>query len=261
MSGQGHRAQNLNGDLIEPHTCIFPILKEIAPGNSQLVGTGFFITRFGHFVTAKHVILDVVDVRDEGSYRQHGFIHALHFVEGAKALVRHITRVSFHNTWDVAVGKMDFHVMNDTGQPLVNMVPRFTTETPREGSPVVTYAYPESDPVFGKGTASRFVPNYYSGEFLEESDKPRDSVIVAWPHFVTSINLKGGASGGPVFDEKGRVFGINCVGGLDDRSYMARVSELLPLIVPDCPVLDGKEQWTVLDLVKIGQITFDPRLS
>ena len=38
-------------------------------------------------------------------------MHALHFVVNTQVLVRHITNVSVHNTSDIAVGKMDYHVL------------------------------------------------------------------------------------------------------------------------------------------------------
>ena len=215
MADNQFRAQDLTGNTIEPHTCIFPILKEVAPNQSQLVGTGFFITMLGHFVTAKHVILAIIDPR---TGKQNAPIHAAHFVEGTKVLVRHITKVTINDNSDVAVGKMDYHVIDATGDPLMNRVPRFTTEIPPVGSSVITYAYPESDPEFVKGESSAFRPKYYSGVMIEHSQEPRDSRLVSWPHFRTSITLRGGASGGPVFDHQGRVFGINCVGS-DEPKY------------------------------------------
>ena len=75
------------GASVEPHTVIFPILKEVSSRETRLVGTGFFITTIGHFVTAKHVIADVYDIPNG---RQDGFIHALHFVTTDKYLIRHI---------------------------------------------------------------------------------------------------------------------------------------------------------------------------
>lgn len=39
-----------------------------------------------------------------------------------------------------------------------------------------------------------------------EDDNPR----IPYPHYETSILVASGASGGPVFDERGRVVGINC---------------------------------------------------
>src|SRR3989344_4522681 len=52
-------ARSLDGREIEPHTCVFPILKEVDSETNQMIGTGFFITNIGHFVTAKHVIEDI----------------------------------------------------------------------------------------------------------------------------------------------------------------------------------------------------------
>lgn len=145
------KAQDGSGSLISPHTVIFPILKEIGPNQTRLVGTGFFITKVGHFVTAKHVIQDVLDTSNG---TQHGFLHALHFVEDCKCLVRHITHVSVHNSSDLAVGKMDYHVVDATGEPLLNKACRLTTDVPAIGSMVCTYAYPESDRIFIKDKVS-----------------------------------------------------------------------------------------------------------
>ena len=79
-----------------------------------------------------------------------------------------------------------------------------------------------------------------------------------WPFYATTIDVKGGASGGPVYDYKGRVIGVNCVGGLSNLSYMARANELLELRVPEFPVNpsahpDGP---SVHELTQVGAIQF-----
>ena len=73
--------------------------------------------------------------------------------------------------------------------------------------------------------------------------------------------MHGGASGGPVVDQRGRVFGINSTGfqGMD-VSYVSRINELFPLS------LDVEESGTVRtlsipEIVNRGWITFDPRLD
>lgn len=249
-------ARDGSGALIEPHTCIFPIMKPVA-GGAKIVGTGFFVTMLGHFATAKHVVLDVIDPKTGA---QNGTLFAAHFVEGASVLIRNITKVSYHNHSDIAIGKMDFHVMKDSGKPLVNRVPTFTTTPPAVGSKVVTYAYPESDALFIPGESAGFRPMYYGGELIEHSEAPRDSVMVSWPHYATSINVLGGASGGPVFNDKGRVFAVNVVGGYEDLSYMARVAELADLDVPDFPppAVGQPAPRTVRDLVAAGHMLFKP---
>lgn len=248
-------ARTLDGQPFEPHTAIFPILRDECNGTNKLVGTGFFLTRLGHFVTAKHVIFDAID---PDSMVQHSTLHALHFVRGAEALVRHITKVSFHPYADVAVGKMDYHVNDADGTPLLNAVPRFTTEAPRIESRVVTYAYPQSSIRFSKGHGT-FQVGFYEGAFLAERESARDRVMVSWPHFETTIPLLGRASGGPAFDEHGRVFGINCVSGIGP-SYLGRIREILALRVPDFPGSNNPEGPTVQELAARRQIIFDPPL-
>jgi V8-like Glu-specific endopeptidase len=248
------KAVTKDGIEVEPQTAIFPILKEIGKGKNQMIGTGFFITKIGHFVTAKHVIEDVYDI---ASGVQTNPIHAVHFVEGAKILIRNITSISSHNNSDIVVGKMDYHTVDATGEPLFNKVPTFTITPPPINSPVVTFAYPETDKIFTKGESGAFRAGYYQGELLGHSETKRDSVMVSWPHYVTSIDVKGGASGGPVFDYLGRVIGVNCVSGIGDLSYMARAKELLDLRVPEFPMDNCHPEGPfVRELVETGVIKF-----
>ena len=242
-----------DGVEVEPQTVIFPILKEIGNNQHQMIGTGFFVTKIGHFVTAKHVIEDVYDIK---SKIQHNPIHAVHFVEGSKVLVRHITAISSHNSSDIVVGKMDYHVVDATEEPLFNKTPVFSLTPPPINSAVVTFAYPKTDKVLTKGNAGKISAGYYHGKMLEHSESMRDSVMVSWPHYITSIDLNGGASGGPVFDCYGRVIAINGVGGLDGLSYMARVAELLDLRVPEFPMEGAHPEGpTVKELINLKVIS------
>lgn len=250
------RSSLADGRSFDPHTAIFPILKEVRPGETRLVGTGFFLTTIGHFVTNKHVIMDVFD---SSSGQQRGFLHALHFVRGSEVLVRHITNVCCHDSSDLAVGKMDYHVLIDTGQPLKNAVPRFTTDIPSLGSTVITFSYPESDREFRHGESATLRPNCYSGEFKAHCEQARDKTLVTFPHFVSSTTLIGGASGGPVFDDKGRVFAVHSVGGMPDLSYAARIIDLLVLLVPEFS--STGQDLTVADLAKSKQIIFEPAID
>jgi S1-C subfamily serine protease len=83
MSTSRFTCRDGSGALVEPHTAIFPILKEVTHAKTRLVGTGFFITMLGHFVTAKHVVQDAFD---KVTGEQTGFLHAVHFVESSQIL-------------------------------------------------------------------------------------------------------------------------------------------------------------------------------
>jgi hypothetical protein len=134
-------ARTRNGTEFEPHTAVFPILVEEDAETSRLVGTGFFLSTIGHFITAKHVFEEAFDFE---SGRQIRPIHALHFVREAEVLVRAITKVCVTNNNDLAVARLDFHVDNATNQSLRNRVPRCTLEHPQPGSRIIHTHIPKA---------------------------------------------------------------------------------------------------------------------
>jgi hypothetical protein len=241
-----------DGTSVEPHTVVFPIFAQVSDEESRLVGTGFFLTTVGHFVTAKHVVSDILNEQGQG---RHGHLHIVHFVRGAEVLVRHVSEVVLLDDFDLAVGHTDFRVDTASGKPFKNRVPVLTTVSPPSGSAVVTLAYPETTPRAVRGTPGAFVATYYHGEFVRSSDLPRDANLVSWPYFETTLSTRGGTSGGPVFDARGRVFGVNCVGGITGLSHAGRIADILGLRLPKGP---GESSSTVLELAHQGAIAFDP---
>jgi hypothetical protein len=57
-----------------------------------------------------------------------------------------------------------------------------------------------------------FSAAYYEDRIEEYLPAGRDRVMLPGPCWRTSMTIHGGASGGPVFDERGRVFAINSTG-------------------------------------------------
>jgi hypothetical protein len=55
------RAIDGNENPIDPKYGVFPILKELSKGSLSVVRTGFYLTRYGMFITAKHVMDELVD--------------------------------------------------------------------------------------------------------------------------------------------------------------------------------------------------------
>lgn len=247
----------LDGQKMDASEGIIPILK-ISNGQLKLIGTGFFISLYGHFVTAKHVLMDALDE----SRRQKNPVHILQFPpEGF--LPRDVIRFSFNENYDVAIGEIEPHVHSATNQPVLNRVPILTAEVPEIGSNVVTCAYPETV-IDTSSSGMIFKAFYYDGTLEEHHLVARDSVMLPFPCYRTSIPLLGGASGGPVFDSKGRVFGVNCSGFGNDPpvSYISRGLEILELEIHDvklAPELEPRT-YSVRDLARLGHISFQPPL-
>src|SRR5690349_10613451 len=50
-----------NGNRGDPESAITPVFVQLEPGHLQVVGTGFYIARYGLFLTAKHVIEELAE--------------------------------------------------------------------------------------------------------------------------------------------------------------------------------------------------------
>jgi len=53
------------GGALSPLVGVVPVLKRIGDRRYAVVGTGFFVTRYGLFVTAKHVVSDITNSKGE----------------------------------------------------------------------------------------------------------------------------------------------------------------------------------------------------
>ena len=103
-----------------------------------------------------------------------------------------------------------------------------SNRTPSHGSLVTTYAYPENKDLDFRPPEN--VPeiraDYYAGKFLRDISNSENPNL-PYRHYETSILVKSGASGGPVFCE-GVVIGVNCRGwdfGNDDDA----LSSIIPV--------------------------------
>ena len=188
-------------------------------------------------MTARHVLEELVD--ESGSALGAGFV--IHLTGNESVHLRRILSASYLNPpgADVAVAQADNYGRRFPEDPLRNLRTQLSTEIPDDGAPVVTFAYPENDELdFRDEHASpTVVSDYYDGEFLEYVPASQNPAM-PYPHLATTIAVRSGASGGPLFSE-GRVVGINCRGwdfdGAEHEnanlSYMVPVSEVLDLKV------------------------------
>jgi hypothetical protein len=248
--GGPYTARTLDGHLFFDAAAIFPIWIEEIDSPPKLIGTGFFVTRFGHFLTAKHVLMEIYERQRPGF-----MFHMLD--DNQSALLRYIDTFSPHQTSDVALAALK-HPANY----VFNSVPQLTTECPTIGEQILTVAYDKDTcPAPGEYLIG---PKYMSGEFEEVHPERRDYSMLSFPCYRTSISIPGGASGGPVFDVRGRVFGINCTGyDGTDVSYLARVNEALPLTAAGMMFgpNDRPTDRSLLQLAATGHVVFVPPLA
>ena len=135
------------------------------------------------------------------------------------------------------MGQADNYLSKFPDKPLMNLRPTLSTRVPEVGSEVVTYVYPENDILdfTREGHMRVIASDYYEGQFLRHVTDLHNPFI-PYPHYETSIELKSAASGGPVFDSRGRVIGVNCRGW--DFGGAEHEGDNLSSIVPIVEVLN-----------------------
>lgn len=228
-SPAAYRFKTGDSATANPGYAIFPIVKLIEK-RVYLVGTGFFITTYGLFVTAKHVLFDAFD--DDGN-QKYGLC-VVQFVPNNIYYFRPVLRCSAHPVADITVGVAAPMSHNVTKQPLTNPIVTLDFGEKATGTEIMTYAYPKhSNVIVLQHQEIRFNSNFYDGYIKEYLPNGRDKVIPG-ACYRTNMHIHGGASGGPVYSPNGHVFGVNS-SGTDgtDISYISRVSDILPLRVDE----------------------------
>lgn len=244
-----------HGNVVDPETTIFPILKQDGDdGALHLIGTGFFIAENGIFATAKHVLLDVIDANGVQTHP----IVLVQFL-GGSYVIRPILRCTSHETADVSVGIAAPMNHNTLGTPLKNKILRLTQSVPAVGQPVSTYAYPKSVMKHGEIQELHFYPDFFAGVMQEYFPNGRDSVLMPGPCMQTSMYIHGGASGGPVFSPTGRVCGVNSTGfDDDDLSFVTPIHTIENLLLADVFIPTNKTgQVRVRELIDNSFISYE----
>lgn len=249
-------ATDQDGVHVEPSKAIFPILKMSKTGKYNLVGTGFFVGPEGIFATASHVIDEFI--ADDGS--ADGLPVIIQIIEGGSYVIRPISTINKHPIADICIGRVASMKSHTRGK-LKNPVVGLSAKVPDVGEVVVTYAYPRS--IFQPGEirqAGYLWGEFFKGEVQEHFLNGRDRVMLPGPCLQTSIFIHGGASGGPVFNSRGLVVGVNSTGYEDEGlSFITPLYLLKDLKVDGIKTsVDAKETFTtVAELLKFGMMTFD----
>lgn len=223
---------------------IFPICN-LKDGKFNFIGTGFFITVNGLFITAKHVL----DNED-------GPVYIVHFYEQGKYLLRPIVRASKSTESDFAVGLAANATSTSTGESLRNAILSLSSHAPSEGETVSTYAYPETEMNHSSTTTSiNFVPKWYSGPVIDHRQEGTGRVNS--PVLFAQVQNLGGCSGGPVFSERGDggVVGINSSAFAEDILVVSLTSALLNVVFFDLYIdAQHREYVTVQELIDLGHV-------
>lgn len=241
---------------INPMRVVFPIVSYDSSERIQLIGTGFFITTNGLFVTARHVLLDALDQKGRQKYP----IALFQFLDDNVYIPRPIVSCVYHSIADVTVGVAAS--VKWQGSPLKNPILGLTLVPPNINARVATYAYPKHKNVLGEDGRQilALAPTFYDGDLVAYFPKGRDSVLLPGPCYQTSITVHGGASGGPVFDQNGEVFGINSTGIMGaDISFVSNIKEIFDLAVDGVSIDGGPPRRTLVrDIAHARHIVVKP---
>ena len=177
---------NGNGKSIDPRSGVVPILKELSKGRLSVIGTGFYISRYGLFLTAKHVLDELV----LENKKEIGVGYICHSPDNKVVHLRRILSINLLEPADLAVGQSETYEIEYPDNPLMNMRCRLSTYQPSKGEELITYAYPVNKILdfTDKDNAPVISSNFYNGVFLHalgSSERP----YIQYPHYETSIEI------------------------------------------------------------------------
>jgi hypothetical protein len=263
---------------IDPQAGVVPILQHLGPRQLKVIGTGFYITRYGLFATAAHVLLELA----RGHHGKLAPAVIFHQLGNSQVCIRQIRTAFVSRTADAAIGYADNFMTKHPARPLENMRGKIVTRPPPTGARIVTYAYPENAVLdFRQPNVTPAVrSDYYEGDVLALVDDleaarrsaAKEYVSLPAPYLETSIDLRGGASGGPVCDPGAGIVGIcakswELPAGEPPLSYVTGSAHLLDIEIElDCvppqswefkKLPYGRKRATVRELGEWGHMLVD----
>lgn len=250
---EDYKSFDQDGNPVDLREAVFPILKFESDSQWKLIGTGFFITLNGIFLTAKHVLMDIIDDAEN----QKCAASILQLVDD-KYYLRNIIGFQIRDNVDVAYGiTAPFpasYPKNHNFNKRLSLCPTIANIN----ESVFTYAYPHHKIInMPDEHTFYFNPQIYPGTITEYFPNGRDKVMANFPCYATSIVVHGGASGGPVFNEDGYVIGINSTGMQGaDYSCATRIIDTFDLEIKNINIEGiGIVSKTIGQLMSMGIIS------
>lgn len=198
-------------------------------------GSGILISKNGYIVTNHHVIVNTSDIEVEFKYK--GEIKSFK----AKLIKSDIVN-------DLAIIKIDDPNFNN----LSNIPYNFKTRSSDVGSSVFALGYPMALSIMGKEI------KFTDGKISSKTGFKGDITT-----YQTTAPIQPGNSGGPLFDYKGNLIGINSSGldksVADNVSYSIKTSYILNLIdvLPESIPLPSSESLATKPLTEQVKILSD----
>jgi hypothetical protein len=225
---------NADRELADGRLATFAIVKRPSPREVALLGTGFYIQIKGGFATAAHVALEAQELLSQ----QPGSVCIAHTLPDGRSFFLPIWKFFIHPRADVAFGIPAAEFVNDrTGEVCRPKVLCLTEKAPDIGAPISTWAYPLHRLIDDETTGQtiQLQPTFYNGTLQELYRDRGPSRKLMPPYYLTDIHLYGGASGGPVFNESGEVFGLasSSYDGAENIAYVTPANSILDIEVPE----------------------------
>lgn len=226
-------------------TAIVPLVSEDKQLNKIfLIGTAFYISNLGILMTAKHNLFN----RDNELFDNLGVYH---FLPDNHYILRPVRGGAYNDEYDIAY-LLPEQIIHKGTEIVSSDALVLTDKQPVMNEQLATYGYPDSRL---DEFELHFIAEFYLGNCREYH--PEGFSILKNPCFQTTIHIKSGASGGPVFDKEGRVFAI-CSTGFefgDDGENVSFVTPILPSL--NLVLDDGLNKRTVLELIEQNIINFE----
>ncbi len=232
-------------------------------GQRHYVGAGTFLTELGHFVTARHVLEAAFEAPASFSPfapprgRQGAELFLAQFSQKGPneigALARDIVGYEHSFVADIAVGYI--RQLKRQDRELIKAPrPVFSSELPAPGSPVATFAYPDTD--------TKSIGGHLIMDTVAEICPPRgtgEHRNCVWLRL--NMYQPFGMSGCPVFNAQGRIVAVisSCFDLSDNgtESTAIPIREILNFPLSSDLTNPASERRTVAELVKSGHIAIE----
>lgn len=240
--------RNSNFEPFEDCSAIIPLVTIDTEFDGYVfIGTAFYISKTGIIMTAKHNLF-----RPDGKPFEPLYI--IHF-EPTGYIFRLITKTFYCDKYDIAY-LLPVEIADENHSKIYPSSLILTDSIPKYDEQLSTYGFPNSRIIRSDGiTEIDLQCQFFLGKcrdyFLDGFS------ILKNPCFQTTILIKGGASGGPVFDKFGNVFALCSTGyelddGEENISFVTPISPSFNILLED----GMGNKFTILELIEKQIIAF-----